>query len=63
MNDYQKELMDNIIKASNVISSKSRRTGADWLIMGASQAMVMSKLMKNRNTNRISKIKKIYEII
>ena len=35
MKKYDKELLDKITKASNIIALKSRRSGASWVVASA----------------------------
>jgi len=60
MREFDKEFLDKINKASNIISLKSRRAGASWMIASASASAAIFSINKD---NKISKITKILKNI
>jgi hypothetical protein len=60
MREFDKEFLDKITKASNIISLKSRRAGASWMIASASASAAIFSI---NNNNKISKISKILKNI
>jgi hypothetical protein len=61
MREFDKEFLDKINKASNIISLKSRRGGASWMIASASASAAIFSINKDNKISKISKILKNIE--
>jgi hypothetical protein len=60
MREFDKEFLDKINKASNIISLKSRSAGASLIVVSAA---VAASIFSINNSNKISKISKILKNI
>jgi hypothetical protein len=58
MREFDKEFLDKINKASNIISLKSRSAGASWIVVSAAVAASIFSINKDNKISKISKILK-----
>ena len=61
MREFDKEFLDKINKASNIISLKSRSAGASWMVASAAVAASIFSINKDNKISKISKILKNIE--
>jgi hypothetical protein len=60
----EKEIINNILKASNIINYKSRRSGANWIVISLSASELFDDVFKRERVrnNREQKINDLLKI-